>query len=155
MTSSYRGATKYFNVNATISSNYNDLSEQSQNLNTIFVPTDSSEPAVRLIDSKQYTRGIPILGQFITSASNTNIGQLAFLANDDGAEYVNNVMPEQYCTSDWINNAVLVNFTYLHNYIPGTNPNNIKITIDGAATALDGQQCLPFSINLSGGVDIG
>ena len=155
LTSSYRGATKYFNVNATVSSNYNNLSEQSQNLNTIFVPTDSSEPAIRLIDSKQYTRGIPILGQFITSVPNTPQGQLGFLANDDGAEYVNSVMPEQYCTSDWIGNSVLVNFTYLHNYIPGTNPNNIKITIDGAATALDGQQCLPFSIDLSGGVDVG
>ena len=153
-TSSFRGATKYFNVNATVSSNYNDLSEQSQNLNTIFVPTDSSEPAIRLIDSKQYTKGIPILGQFINSVPAIGSSIVDWMLDDNGAEYVNNVTPEQYCTSDWIGNSVLVNFTYLHNYIPGANPNNIKITIDGAATAFDGEQCLPFSVDLIGGVDI-
>ena len=155
LTSSYRGATKYHNVNATISSNYNNLSEQSQSLNTIFVPTDSSNPDITLIDSKQYTLGTPILGQFINSVQNTTPAQLDFLSDDSGAEFINNIMPTQYCTSDWINNSVLVNFTYLHYYIPGTNPNNIKITINGAATQYDNQQCIPFNVNINGGVDIG
>tara|TARA_X000001382_G_scaffold130963_1_gene128229 strand:+ start:83 stop:1126 length:1044 start_codon:yes stop_codon:yes gene_type:complete len=179
LTSSWRGATKYYGVRAWLNdigiNNINNsddfaayfldtpLSDYFTTSNSIVPP--GGDPDVTLIDSKQYTLGIPILGQFITSVENEYSALSQLIGFDTGVEWAtttppdgegpNGIMPEPYCASDWVGNAVLVNLNNLHNYVPGANPDNIKILINGEATALDGQQCLPFSVDLIGGVDVG
>lgn len=148
-TTSYFGKTNYNNINTTLTSNISsELESTLINFNNL---VQSNE--VSLIDINQYTLGTPVLGQLISQFQPNINAQTDFMSNDIGADFVNGVMPNQYCTSDWNKNKVLVMIDGFNNYIPGLNPNNIKIQIEGKATPDDGQICMPFSVNIQGGTN--
>ena len=152
---SWRGVTKYNNVKAyTIDSN----GEEGQvNLNSIIDPTtnisgfeeDLEQTEIMLVDTKAYTQGLPVFNQFISSVPSTWVSHNKFAGYDHGAEWIDNQMPEEYCPSDWIGNSVLVIIKGLPSYVPGLEPPNIKIKIQGRATALDGSECANFDIDFS------
>tara|TARA_R110002020_G_scaffold305260_2_gene521045 strand:+ start:5042 stop:6766 length:1725 start_codon:yes stop_codon:yes gene_type:complete len=146
-TTSLRGATKWSNVQVSYGTSSVLLSQ-------LLPITDEAVTAdIQLTDTKQYTAGLPVLGQLVNSIPNSQQAFANFIANDTGAEYVNGIMPGQYCPSDWAGNAVVVNLRWLANLVGGANAQNITISIDGGATVDDGSQCVSFSNNLIGGSD--
>ena len=148
---SYRGMTKNDNVLA-----YIGADEEIVNLGDLFVG-DANVVDVELIDSKQYALGKPVLGQLISSAGPSQQLQQEYFSEDNGAEFQDLDddgiidMPEQYCTSDWEGNCVLVYFRNLASYVAGADPKNIRVLVEGKATEEDDEQCIDFQIDITGG----
>ena len=154
---SWRGVTKYKDVKAYTMT---DVGVESETSLAAILSNDPSQSIayeqgdldtvdIMLVDTKSYTQGLPVFNQFINSVNVTWDDHEEFAKGDHGAEWINNEMPADYCPSDWIGNSVLVIIRNLAAYIPGVDPPNIKIKIQGKATALDGSECANFNIQLS------
>tara|TARA_R100000315_G_scaffold62477_1_gene44271 strand:- start:1452 stop:3464 length:2013 start_codon:yes stop_codon:yes gene_type:complete len=164
----FRGATKYSNVEAYVSSGTINLS-QIVNPTEITTAPEVVNPAtsllvdklqsihtVSLIDSKSYAQGIPSWGSLITNQPDPFDIQLAreWIANDHGLEFVGGQIPAAYCPSDWAGNVVFVSINNIGSYIPGQAPSDIKICIEGRAMPDDGSTCVDFNVNIDGGGNI-
>lgn len=156
---SYRGVTSYKDPVCTLS--YSNGDNAGQTTTPIMSSLGYNGPItanhVDLYDTLPYVAGIPIGGVTMNVASGANT-VLQNMNNDIGVEYVNGVMPEQYCPSDWgvtntmdemvEKNAVLVALPQIARYVPGVNPPNIVIYINGSATPDDGSTCIDFNLSI-------
>ena len=164
----FRGATKYSNVEAYVSSGAINLS-QIVNPTEILTAQEVINPAtsllvdkfqsihtVSLIDSKSYAQGLPSWGGLITNEPDPFDIQLAreWIGKDHGLEFVGGQVPAAYCPSDWAGNVVFVSINNIGSYIPGQAPSDIKICIEGRAMPDDGSTCVDFNVNIDGGGNI-
>ena len=164
----FRGATKYSNVEAYISSgtvnfsqivNPTEISTALEVINpatSLLVDKFQSIHTVSLIDSKSYAQGLPSWGGLITSEPDPFDIQLArdWIGKDHGLEFVGGQVPAAYCPSDWAGNVVFVSINNIGSYIPGQAPSDIKICIEGRAMPDDGSTCVDFNVNIDGGGNI-